>query len=338
MRDLLAGSDDDTDPAPLAGGANLAHIIFTSGSTGRPNAVAVEQHSIGRLVRNALYHDFDPSEVYLHLSPLTFDASLVEMWGPLLNGGAIVLAPDATPRATVLDQIRAALAIHPVTTMTLISPQLSLLIANEPGLLSEVRTLMVGGDVLAPATAAAALKHMSSGRVLHMYGPTETTLFATADEVTPADTARATLPIGRPIGNTTAYVVDGELRPVPIGVPGELLIGGDGLARGYYGQPRLTAQRFVPDPFSPTPGRLYRTGDLARFLPDGRIEFLGRIDRAVKVRGYRIEPTEIETVLRRHRDVQEAVVVVRPDLPGGPDLVGYVVVRPDSTFDATVLR
>jgi amino acid adenylation domain-containing protein len=337
--DLVSGVDDESDPEPPATGANLAHVIYTSGSTGRPNAVAVEQHSVARLVRNTLYHDYRPADVFLQLSPLTFDASLAELWGPLLNGGAIALPPDVGPRATVLDQIRAARGRHPVTMMSLISPQLSLVVANAPELLHQIGTLMVGGDVLAPATAAAALAHLGEGRLLHMYGPTESTLFATSDRLGTADAERAVLPIGRPIGNTTVYIVDDDLQPVPVGVPGEIVLGGAGLARGYLGQPGLTARRFVPNPFSAEPGsRLYRTGDLARFLSDGRIEFLGRVDRAVKVRGYRIEPVEIDTALRRHPDVQEAVVVVRPDLPGGPDLVAYVVAKPGAAPGDAALR
>ncbi|MBT2458179.1 non-ribosomal peptide synthetase [Streptomyces sp. ISL-86] len=331
---------DVADPEPLAGGASLAHIIYTSGSTGRPNAVAVAQHSLARLVRGSLYHEFGPADVCLELSPLTFDASLVELWGPLLNGGAIAVVPEDNGRLGLLDQLRAGLHAYPVTMVQLISPQLGLVVENAPELLSRLDTVFVGGDVLSPQTAARA-RALQGGNatLLHMYGPTESTLFATYEEIREVSAPHGRLPIGRPIGNTTAYVVDEGGNLVPPCAPGELLLGGAGLARGYAGQPALTAKRFVPDPFSGSPGaRLYRTGDLVRRLPDGRIEFLGRVDHQVKVRGHRIETGEVATALRSHPQVADAVVVVRADLPGGPDLVAYVVAEPAGAANTEQLR
>ncbi|MFI6640497.1 amino acid adenylation domain-containing protein [Streptomyces sp. NPDC050504] len=325
-----AGKETDDGPAPVADGGSLAHIIYTSGSTGRPNAVAVAQHSLARLVRSARYHEFGPADVCLQLSPLTFDASLVELWGPLLNGGAIAVVPEESGRLGLLDQLRAGLRSHPVNMVQLISPQLGLVVESAPELLGRLRTVFVGGDVLPPATAVRARGLQGEDAALrHMYGPTESTLFATYEDLGEVSAPHGRLPIGRPIGNTTAYVVDEGGNPVPPCAPGELLLGGAGLARGYTGRPALTAKRFVPDPFSGTPGaRLYRTGDLVRRLPDGRIEFLGRIDHQVKVRGHRIETGEVAAALRSHRLVADAVVVVREDLRGGPDLVAYVVAGP----------
>jgi amino acid adenylation domain-containing protein len=322
-----AAARDATNPEPLADGASLAHIIYTSGSTGRPNAVAVAQHSLARLVRDAFYHEFGPADVCLELSPLTFDASLVELWGPLLNGGAIAVVPEAGGRLGLLNQLRAGLDAYPVSMVQLISPQLRLVVENAPELLSRLRTVFVGGDILDPHDAARARALQSrDSALLHMYGPTESTLFATYDSIGTVSAPHGRLPIGCPIGNTTAYVVDERGNLTPPGMPGELLLGGAGLARGYLGQPALTAKRFMPDRFSGSPGaRLFRTGDLVRRLPDGRIEFLGRIDQQVKIRGHRIETGEVAAALRTVPQVTDAVVVVRADLPGGPDLVAYVV-------------
>ncbi|MFD5094683.1 amino acid adenylation domain-containing protein [Amycolatopsis thailandensis] len=325
-------------PPRLADGRTLAHVVYTSGSTGKPNPVGVEQRSIGRLVRGARFHEFGRGDVCLHLSPLTFDASLVELWGPLLNGGAVVIPPGDAGTSAILDQIRAAVDTHPVTMMQLIAPQLNLIVEHAPELLSSIRTLFVGGDVVDPAAVSAALDHVDSDAVLHMYGPTESTLFATFEPVHAVRPGQGVLPIGRPIGNTTVYVVDPGLRPVPAGVPGELLLGGAGLARGYLGRPALTAERFVPDPFSGERGaRLYRTGDLVRFLADGRLEFLGRIDGQVKLRGFRVETGEVASALRAHPDVDDAVVLLRSDLRGGPALVGYAVARPGAAFEPAVV-
>lgn len=317
----------EDNPGPLADGASLAHVIYTSGSTGRPNAVAVAQHSLARLVRNALYHDFGPTDVCLHLSPLTFDASLGELWGPLLNGGAVAVVPESAGRLGILDQLRAGMQAYPVTMAEFISPQLGLVVEHAPDLLAGLRTVLVGGDVLAPEMADRARALLrDDAKLLHMYGPTESTLFATYHVVGAEPAPYGRLPIGRPIGNTTAYVVDEGGNLLPPCAPGELLLGGAGLARGYTGQAALTARRFVPDPFSGSPGaRLYRTGDLVRRLPDGQIEFLGRIDHQVKVRGYRIEADEVAAALRSHPQVTDAAVIVRTDLSGGPDLVAYVV-------------
>ncbi len=338
--DLAASAPADaSNPEPVADGDTLAHCIYTSGSTGTPNAVGVAQHSLARLVRNARYHEFTPGDVFLQLSPLTFDASLVELWGPLLNGGAVVVVPDAGGPPEFLEQVRTGVQEHPVTMVQLISPQLGLVVEHAPELLGGVDTVLVGGDVLAPQTAARARALMrNDATLLHMYGPTESTLFATYDEITDPDPATR-LPIGLPIGNTSSYVVDPAGNLVPPGAPGELWLGGAGLARGYLGRSTLTAQRFVPDRFSGRAGaRLYRTGDLVRALPDGRLDFLGRIDHQVKVRGRRIETGEVASALRTHPQVADAVVVVRADLPGGPDLVAYVVPDPAGGPDVAELQ
>jgi amino acid adenylation domain-containing protein len=329
---------DASNPPEAATGTSLSHVLHTSGSTGTANPVAVEQRSVVRLVRNAGYHEFGPADVALQLSPLTFDASLVELWGPLLNGGAVALPPGPSGGAAFLDQIRSGLDGMPVTLLQLIAPQLNLLTEHDPDLLSSVRTLLVGGDVVSPAAVATALDHVDSDTVLHMYGPTESTLYATYEPVWVVDPHSASLPIGRPVGNTTAYVVDEALRPVPPGMPGELVLGGAGVARGYLGRPGLTADRFRPDPFSTEPGaRLYRTGDQVRALPDGRLRFLGRTDGQVKVRGVRVETGEVAAALRAQPGVRDAVVGHDARLPGGGGLVGHVVMADGVPFDGDTL-
>ncbi len=311
-----------TDPEPQGDADNLAYVIYTSGSTGTPKGIGVSHRALARLVKGSDYAALRPGDVHLHLSPLSFDASLLEVWGALLNGGAVALPRVELPFPDVL---RDALDRYPITTMLLISPQLHVAADEFPDELSRVPQLLVGGDVLSPQHARKLLPHLPDTRFVHVYGPTECTLFATAQEIDDVDTARPTVPIGRAIANTRAYVLDGHHRPVPVGVPGELWLGGDGLARGYVGRPGLTAERFRPDPYGPPGSRLYGTGDLVRWLPSGRIEFLGRIDGQVKVRGFRIETGEVAAVLTRHAAVREAVVTARDDLPGGRALVAHLV-------------
>ncbi|MFD9903990.1 amino acid adenylation domain-containing protein [Streptomyces sp. NPDC059063] len=313
---------EPAEPLPTGDAENLAYIIYTSGSTGVPKGIGVSHRALARLVKGADYAELGPGEVHLQLSPLSFDASLLEVWGPLLNGGAVALPQPDLPFPDVL---RDALKRYPVTTLLLISPQLHVAADEFPDELSGVRQLLVGGDVLSPRHAHRLLPYLDGDRFVHVYGPTECTLFATARQLTAVDPARATVPIGTPIANTRAYVMDESFRLVPVGAPGELWLGGDGLARGYHGRPALTAEHFVPDPFGPHGGRLYRTGDLVRRLPDGGIEFVGRIDGQVKVRGYRIETGEVETVLTSHPGVREAAVTVRDDAPGGRALVAHLV-------------
>lgn len=313
------------DPEPLGDADNLAYVIYTSGSTGVPKGIGVAHRGLARLVKGSDYAELRPGDVHLHLSPLSFDASLLEVWGALLNGGAVAL-----PRADLPfpDVLRDALDRYPITTMLLISPQLHVAADEFPERVSRVPQVLVGGDVLSPQHARRLLPHLPDTRFVHVYGPTECTLFATAQEIEEVDTARPTVPIGRAIANTRAYVLDERHRPTPIGVPGELWLGGDGLARGYVGRPGLTAERFRPDPYGPPGGRLYGTGDLVRWLPSGRIEFLGRIDGQVKVRGFRIETGEVAAVLTGHPAVREAVVTARDDLPGGRALVAHLVTEP----------
>jgi amino acid adenylation domain-containing protein len=294
----------------------LAYVIHTSGSTGVPNGVAVTHRSLVARTHKASYVEFGPGQAVLSLASLSFDASISEIWGPLLNGGAIVIPRSDQP---FLDQVREGARIGAVTTVQFVSPQLPLVMDSAGDLLDGITQVMVGGDLMSPRHAAKLLAERAV-RFVHVYGPTECTLFALTDVLTQVDPDKPTVPLGRPLPNTRLYLLDEDLRPVPVGVSGEIVLAGAGLARGYLHQPGLTARRFRPDPFGPPGSRMYRTGDLGRMAPDGRVEFLGRLDHQVKIRGYRVDPGEVESVLRAHPAVADAVAMVVRD-----GLAAYVV-------------
>ncbi len=311
--------------APLAvplTGDHLAYVLYTSGSTGRPKGVAVPHRAVARLVRGADYAELGPEEVFLQLAPVPFDASTLEIWGPLLNGGRLALL---APGRASLEELGAAIARHGVTTLWLTAGLFHQMVEAQLGALLGVRQLLAGGDVLSPAHVARVLDAADGAeRVLvNGYGPTENTTFTCCHRMTAAAAVPASVPIGRPIANTRVYLLDRALQPVPVGVAGELYAAGAGLARGYLHRPELTAERFVPDPFGDG-GRLYRTGDLARWRADGAVEFLGRLDAQVKLRGFRVEIGEVEAVLAAHPAVAQAAVVLRGEAED-KRLVGYVV-------------
>ncbi|MFD8951660.1 amino acid adenylation domain-containing protein [Streptomyces xanthophaeus] len=296
------------------GAEGLAYVMYTSGSTGRPKGVMVCHRNVVRLVRGTDFVAFSAGMRVLQTGAVSFDASTFELWGPLLNGGAVVLPEEDA----VLDagRLGAALREHAVTTLWLTSPLFSRIARQDPSVFAPLSDLVVGGDVVAGEHVAAVLAASPGVRVVNGYGPTENTTFSTTHRIGVEETG-GPLPVGRPIAHSTAYVLGPDGAPVPAGTEGELYVGGDGVALGYLGRPELTGQVFLPDPFLPG-GRMYRTGDLARQRPDGVIEFLGRADGQVKIRGYRIEPGEIEAVLRGHPCVGEAVVVPRVREGGGP--------------------
>ena len=316
-------------PAVSVRPENLAYVIFTSGSTGTPKGVAVPHRAVVRLVRDGGYAELGPEQVFLQLSPVSFDASVFEIWGCLANGGRLVIPPPGLPSLAELNErIRDA----GVTILWLTAGLFHSLVEERLEGLAGVRQLLAGGDVLSPAHVRRALAALPGVRLIDGYGPTESTTFACCHGMTAlAPPPEGTVPIGRPIGNTQAHVVDRWMEAVPIGVPGDLLLGGDGLARGYEGDAALTAERFVPDPLSGAAGeRLYRTGDRARWRPDGRLEFLGRSDEQVKIRGFRVELGEIEAALAGHPEVAEAAVVAAGDEAHARRLVAFVVPRPGS--------
>ena len=310
-------SAPDSDAAPT----NLAYALYTSGSTGEPKGVLVEQRSVMRLVDNAGFAELGPDSVVLHLAPLSFDASTFEIWGPLLNGGRLVVMPPGTPS---LEEIGAAIRHHGVNTLWLTAGLFQAMVDERLDDLAPLRQLLAGGDVLSPAHVARVLAAHPHLTVINGYGPTETTTFAACHAVRAGETMAGSVPIGRPIGNTHVYVRDRHGELVPPGVAGELFIGGDGMAREYRKRPDLSAERFLSDPWR-AGERLYRTGDLVRWRADGVLEFLGRLDAQVKIRGFRVELGEVETALLTHPQVAAAAVVVHTDRNGSKHLVAYVV-------------
>ncbi|CAM4407409.1 non-ribosomal peptide synthetase [Myxococcus xanthus] len=313
-------------PTPVCNAEHLAYVLYTSGSTGKPKGVAVPQRAVVRLVRNTHYVHLGPDETLLQFAPLAFDASTFEVWGALLNGARLAIHPPTTPS---LEELGSFIARQGVTTVWLTAGLFHQVVDHALESLASVRQLLAGGDVLSPAHVRRVVERYPGCRVINGYGPTENTTFTCCHTVSPDEPLVNAVPIGRPISNTRIHVLNAALEPVPVGAPGELCAGGDGLALGYLNDPALTAQRFIPDPFSPVPGaRLYRTGDRCHVLPDGRVEFLGRVDEQVKLRGFRIEPGEIEAALALHPTVHEARVMAREDGPGEKQLVAYLVARP----------
>jgi amino acid adenylation domain-containing protein len=314
-----------------------AYLIYTSGSTGTPKGVCICHRNIVRLVVNTNYADMGPDQVFLQFAPISFDAATFEIWGALLNGGRLVIFPAGNPSAEELGEW---LACHDVTTLWLTAGLFHQMMDADPGHpFRHLRQLLAGGDVLSVRQVHKFLKEYPDCRLINGYGPTENTTFSTCGELREMPEDAHSVTIGSPIANSTAYVLDDEMRPVPSGERGELYLGGNGLAHGYWNDPALTAKRFVPNPFVRTPGdRLYRSGDLARFLPDGNLEFTGRIDNQVKLRGFRIELGEIEAVLAQHAEIAQVAAILREDDPGDKSLVAYVVAQSHERPKASELR
>jgi amino acid adenylation domain-containing protein len=319
-------------PLSVAAADNLAYVMYTSGSTGTPKGVAVTHRNVIRLVKNTNYASFSVDEVFLQASTVSFDASTFEIWGSLLNGARLVLLPAG---AASLNELAHAIKQHGVTTVWLTAGLFHLMVENHLEDLRSVRQLLAGGDVLSVPHVQKVFRELKDCRLINGYGPTENTTFTCCYPIHDLSKVNGSVPIGFPISNTSVYILDRSGSPVPVGVPGELYIGGDGLARGYLDRPALTSERFVRNPFSNTNDRLYRTGDLVRYKPSGEIEFIGRIDNQVKVRGYRIELGEIEAALLDHPGVREAVVVARKDR-GDKHLAAYMVPRNGHLSDQEV--
>ncbi|MFN6563916.1 MAG: amino acid adenylation domain-containing protein [Nostoc sp. ChiSLP01] len=301
--------------------SNLAYVIYTSGSTGQPKGVEVLHRGVNRLLFGIDYAHLDETQKILQMAPISFDASTLEIWGALLHGGECVLFPGKIPTSQQLsDEIHK----HGITTLWLTAALFNSIINDAPQALSEIKQLFIGGEALSVAHVRKALETLPLTQIINGYGPTESTTFTCCYSIPKSlQTTIQSIPIGRPIGNTQIYILDQYLQPVPVGVPGELYIGGAGLARGYLNRPELTQQKFIPNPFNNS--KLYKTGDLVRYLLNGNIEYLGRIDNQVKIRGFRIELGEIEAVLSQHPQVQSVVVTAREDRPGEKCLVAYIV-------------
>ena len=321
---IEGGSTENPDAGVQA--ENLAYVIYTSGSTGMPKGVQVTHRAISRLVCNTDYVNVGPQDRIAQVSVISFDAATFEIWGALLNGARVVgISREVSLNPQAFSQ---HLREHEITVLFLTTALFNQMASEAPGAFGPLHYLLFGGEAVDPAKVRAVLRDGAPRHLLHVYGPTEVSTYSTWYPVIAVNELAVTVPIGRPIANTTAYVLDAHCAPMPLGAVGELYLGGDGVARGYLNRPELTAEKFVADPFDATgAGRLYRTGDLVRWLPDGNLEFVGRIDNQVKVRGFRIELGEIEAVLNQQPQVREAVVVVREDVPGDKRLVAYVVVE-----------
>jgi amino acid adenylation domain-containing protein len=311
---------------------SLAYVMYTSGSTGTPKGIEICHRSILRLVLGASYVDLSHEQAVLHAAPLGFDASTLEIWGPLLNGGRCVLHDEDLPTGPGLAH---TIAAEGVTTAWLTAALFNAVVDDDPLHLRGLRQLLIGGEALSVAHVRRAMKAMPSLSLINGYGPTECTTF-TATYRIPHDLPEDTrsIPIGRPITDTHAYVLGPGLRPLPTGMIGELVVGGHGLARGYLRRPKLTADRFVAHPFGAPGDKLYRTGDLVRYLPDGNIEFIGRADGQVKVRGFRIEVGEIEVALAKHPGIKNCAVQAFRDGAAEARLVAYFVATGNPPGDA----
>lgn len=304
---------------------NLAYVSYPSGSAGVPRGVCVTHRGVVRLVKHTNFARFAADDVFLQFAPISFDASTLEIWGPLLNGGRLVVFPPGQPTVAELGE---AIQKNGITTLWLTAGLFHQMVEEQVERLQNVRQLLAGGDVLSASHVARAWEKLPRTRLINGYGPTENTTFTCCHCITGPLPANRSVPIGRPVAHTQVYLLDAHLQPVPVGVPGELYAAGDGLARGYLHRPEQTEERFIPHPFSRKMGaRIYRTGDRARWLPDGSIEFLGRIDRQVKVRGFRVEPVEIEVTLGTHPLVKECAVVAGEDASGTKRLAAYIVPR-----------
>ncbi|MEM8930794.1 MAG: non-ribosomal peptide synthetase, partial [Acidobacteriota bacterium] len=328
----------ETPPEKVLDPLSIACSIYTSGTTGRPKGVVVPHRGIVRLLLETNYVELGPDSVFAQLSSFNFDAAHYEIWGALLHGARLVILD----RDTLLDadRLRAALVEHGITSMFLTTSLFQQYARQHPGCFASVDQVIFGGERCDPDAVREAMAD-GPAHLIHAYGPTESTTFATCYEIPSVAPGALSIPIGGPIANTRILVVDPNGRLTPPGLFGELVIGGDGLAHGYHGRPALTAEKFVPDPYATTPGqRLYRTGDLVRWTapggaePEGVIDFVGRIDQQIKLRGFRIELGEIETVLGQAEGIAAQVVTVQRDEMGLDRLVAHVVpadseVRPD---------
>ncbi|WP_327379535.1 non-ribosomal peptide synthetase [Streptomyces sp. NBC_01212] len=316
----------------VTGGARLAYVMFTSGSTGLPKGVGVTHADVAALAADRTWADGVADAVLMH-SAYVFDASTFEIWAPLLNGGRVVVAPEGALQPAVL---RDLVARDGVTAAFLTTALFNVVAETDPDALGLLRLVASGGETAAPGLLQSLAAAHPRTAFLNVYGPTETTTFATRHRVHPGAPAGAP-PIGLPLDGMRAYVLDTALRHVPPGAEGELYVAGAGVARGYLGRPGPTATRFVADPFSGSGARMYRTGDLVRRDPDGTLHYVARSDQQIKLRGHRIEPAEIEAVLRTDDSVRAACVLVREDLPGDRTLTAYVVPAPGHTPDPDLL-
>jgi amino acid adenylation domain-containing protein len=317
--DEIAGQSTEN-PGLVMTPHNLAYVIYTSGSTGQPKGTMVSHGGLSNYLRWAApKYRLAGTRAPLHTS-LSFDLTITSLWGPLASGGSVELVPEAQG----IDGLRTTVEKSPSPSVIKLTPAHMQALAS--GRIPEgIETLVIGGEALLCETVRPWRQHTSRPRLINEYGPSETVVGCCVYEVAREDADQGAVPIGRPIENTALYILDEAMGLLPTGAVGELYIGGAGVARGYWNRPLLTAERFVPDPFSAAGDRIYRTGDRVRYREDGVMEYLGRTDDQVKIRGYRIETGEVEAALNQHPDVRVSVVIAREDQPGDKQLVAYVV-------------
>lgn len=321
------GSESPENPEIVTSAENLAYVMYTSGSTGQPKGVCVTHRAINRLLRNTNYVQLNESDRIAQVSNAAFDAATFEIWGALVHGARVVGLAKETALSPA--EFKRALAEQQVSAMFLTTALFNQIAQSLPETFAPLRYLLFGGEACDPQSVRRVLELGKPEHLLHVYGPTEGTTFTTWYEVKDVESGARTIPIGRALSNTEVWVLDRHMQIAPVGVTGELYIGGDGLARDYLRRPELTTEKFVPHPLSADPGaRLYRTGDLVRCLSDGNIEFLKRMDQQVKLRGFRIELGEIEAALHDHPSIRESIVIVHEQTPGDKHLVAYLVIDP----------
>jgi amino acid adenylation domain-containing protein len=336
------GREEENDPEVLGSPENLAYVIYTSGSTGKPKGVLVTHRNVDRLfaATEGLFH-FDEHDVWTLFHSCAFDFSVWELWGALRHGGRVVVVPQWVARSP--EAFRELLSETGVTVLNQTPSAFRQLIEADAasGSPLRLRLVILGGETLEPRMLGPWFERHGDEcpRIVNMYGITETTVHVTHHPLSRADLARPSSVIGRPIPDLQVYVLDPRLHLCPIGVPGEICVGGPGLARGYLHRPELTEEKFIPSPFATRTGeRLYRSGDLGRYRADGEIEYLGRIDQQVKIRGHRVELGEIEAVLAQHPAVSECAVVARQETPGDVRLIAYLVPRGETAPPDLELR
>ncbi|KJB88404.1 peptide synthetase, partial [Paenibacillus sp. E194] len=333
LRERLAGSDpvillddesfyheDSTNLNPGIEATDLACVIYTSGTTGKPKGNLVSHRNIVRVVRNTNYIDITERDHVLQLSSYSFDGATFDIFGALTNGARLVLVPHET--LLEIGRLADLIQRERISVMFITTAFFNILVDVNVDCLRDVRAILFGGERVSVGHVRKALAHIGSGRLNHVYGPTESTVYTTYLPVDFVDELAVTVPIGRPISNTTVYIVDSRNKLLPIGVAGEICVGGEGLVRGYNNRPELTAEKFVDNPFVPGE-RMYRTGDLAKWLPDGTIEYVGRTDDQVKIRGFRIELGEIEAQLQKMEGIRKTTVFAREIASGEKQLCAY---------------
>ncbi|MEC1619859.1 amino acid adenylation domain-containing protein, partial [Bacillus haynesii] len=333
MIHLDKGASDGFSKEPLGSvndSGDTAYIIYTSGSTGTPKGVVTPHYSAARVVKNTNYIDITGNDVILQLSNYSFDGSVFDIFGALLNGASLVLIEKETVLNT--HELAGVIKKEQVSVMFITTALFNTLADINIGCLAKLRKILFGGERASIPHVRKVLDHVGRDKLIHVYGPTESTVYATYYFINEIDDEAETIPIGSPLANTSVLIMDEAGKLLPIGVPGELCIAGDGLSKGYLNREELTAEKFVPHPFL-AGERLYKTGDLAKWLPDGNIEFIGRIDHQVKIRGFRIELGEIESRLEMHEDINETIVIVREDEENRPYICAYITANREISLD-----